>query len=579
MAKQPAAALDFGALYGAIACGVLLLDPAGAIAYANDAAERIFGLGADTIRGQAPASRWPATREDGTPLAPAEQPGAVVLAGGQPLRKQVLGIVRPDGAPRWLEADAVPARDARGALRNVVCSYIDVTARKRAEEALEHRAIHDALTELPNRTLFNDRLAQAVLASRRQSTPFALLVMNLDRFRDVNDAFGRRGGDALLQAVGERVQTVLRASDTVARLDADEFAVLVPNVDMQGSAVVAGKMLQALEAPFALADQPVEATASIGIVLCPEHGDDVETLLRRADVAMATAKRNQSGYATYSFEQDQHTPGRLALMSELRRAIEHDQLVLYYQPKVAHKTSRATSVEALVRWQHPEQGVIPPDQFIALAEQTGLIQALSQWVLNAALRQCQAWRAAGLHLPVAVNLSMRNLHDSQLPTTIADLLATWGVTPSWLTVELTESAVMADPGRAMEILSKLRHMGVRIAIDDFGTGYSSLGYLKRLPVQQIKIDKSFVMDMAADDNDLAIVRSTIDLGHNLGLTVVAEGVENETTWELLTRLGCDGAQGYYFSRPLPESDLRRRLDETPWRPESRAPAAADLTLP
>jgi predicted signal transduction protein with EAL and GGDEF domain len=372
---------------------------------------------------------------------------------------------------------------------------------------------------------------------------------------------------------------VLRASDTVARLGADEFAVLVPGADPRGAAVVAGKMLQALEAPFELAGQQVEATASIGIVLCPEHGDDLETLLRRAEGAMYAAKQNHSGYATYSFEQDQHTPGRLALVGELRRAIEHDQLVLYYQPKVAHNPSRVTSVEALVRWQHPEHGIIPPDQFIALAEQTGLIQALSQWVLNAALRQCQEWRAAGLHLPVAVNLSMRNLHDSQLPNTIGSLLETWGVTPAWLTVELTESAVMADPGRAMEILSKLRHMGVRIAIDDFGTGYSSLGYLKRLPVQQIKIDKSFVMAMAADENDFAIVRSTIDLGHNLGLTVVAEGVENETTWELLTRLGCDGAQGYYFSRPLPESDLRRRLEETPWQPGRLDLATSDPSLP
>jgi diguanylate cyclase (GGDEF)-like protein/PAS domain S-box-containing protein len=579
MREPPAVVEDFGALYGAIACGVLLVEASGAVVYANPAAEAILGLDASAMLGQPPSGLWALAREDGTLLAPTERPEALALASGQAERRQLLGLTRPDGSHRWLEVDAAPLPRAAGLPTHVVCSLVDVTARKQAEDALEHRAIHDQLTELPNRTLLEDRLAQAVLASRRQSTPFALLMMDLDRFRDVNDAFGHRWGDVMLQEVGQRVQRVLRASDTVARLGADEFAVLVPSADMQGSAVVAGKMLQALEAPFELDGQQVEAAASIGIVLCPEHGDDLETLLRRADAAMSAAKQNQSGYATYSFEQDQHTPGRLALVGELRRAIEQDQLVLYYQPKVAHNPSRVTSVEALVRWQHPEHGIIPPDQFIGLAEQTGLIQALSQWVLNAALRQCQAWRAAGLHLPVAVNLSMRNLHDSQLPTTIESLLATWGVMPAWLTVELTESAVMADPGRAMEILTRLRQMGVWIAIDDFGTGYSSLGYLKRLPVQQIKIDKSFVMEMAADDNDFAIVRSTIDLGHNLGLTVVAEGVENETTWELLTRLGCDGAQGYYFSRPLPDSDLRRRLEETPWQPARLGLATPDPSLP
>jgi diguanylate cyclase (GGDEF)-like protein/PAS domain S-box-containing protein len=577
--EPPAAATDFGALYGAIACGVLLIEPQGTIIYANRAAEALFGLSAREMIGTTLARLGPATREDGAPRAPAERPERVALASGQPVHRQVIGITRPDGGRRWLEADAVPSCQADGTLRYVICSYIDVTVRKRAEEALEHRAIHDQLTDLPNRALLEDRLAQSILTSRRQSTPFALLMLNLDRFRDVNDAFGHRWGDALLQEVGRRVQGVLRASDTVARLAADEFAVLVPGADLPGAAVVAGKILQVMEPPFALAGRQVDATASVGIALCPEHGDDAETLLRRADGALHAARQNQSGYASYSFEQDQHGSGRLALVGELRRAIEQDQLVLYYQPKVAHNPSRVTSVEALVRWQHPDHGVIPPDQFIALAEQTGLIQALSQWVLNAALRQCQQWRQAGLHLPVAVNLSMRNLHDSRLPASIESLLKTWDVTPAWLTVELTESAVMADPGRAMEILSKLRQMGVRIAIDDFGTGYSSLGYLKRLPVQQIKIDKSFVMEMAADENDFAIVRSTIDLGHNLGLTVVAEGVENETTWELLTRLGCDGAQGYYFSRPLPDSDLRRRLAETPWAPGRLDTAVPDPALP
>jgi diguanylate cyclase (GGDEF)-like protein/PAS domain S-box-containing protein len=554
-----------GALYVLIACGVVVRGAAGEIVYANPAAEELLGLPAGELRGQQPDRLWTTTDEAGEALSPAEQPDTLVLRTGRPVRKRTLGIVRPDGTRGWLEVDSVPVFGPNGRLAQVVSSYVDVTTRKQAEEALEHQAIHDPLTGLPNRTLLLDRVAQAVLASRRQHTPVALLVMNLDGFKEVNDGFGYQGGDAVLQEISERLKSVLRASDTVARIGGDEFGLLLPVVDMDGAAVLAGKVLRLLEEPVVVQGQTIDLHASLGIALCPEHGDEGETLLRRADVAMHVAKRDGSGYTVYTFEQEQHTTGRLALASDLRRAIEHDQLVLYYQPKVDYATSHVTSVEALVRWRHPQLGLVPPDQFISLAEQTGLIGPLSRWVLNAALQQCQAWRDAGLQIPVAVNISMRNIQDSQLPALITALLETWKVHPDWLTVELTESMVMADPGRAMETLGALRTMGVRIAIDDFGTGYSSLGYLKRLPVHQIKIDKSFVMDMAADENDLAIVRSTIDLGHNLGLTVVAEGVENETTWEMLARLGCDGAQGYWLSRPLPEPDLMRRLSESPWR--------------
>jgi EAL domain-containing protein (putative c-di-GMP-specific phosphodiesterase class I) len=270
---------------------------------------------------------------------------------------------------------------------------------------------------------------------------------------------------------------------------------------------------------------------------------------------MYVAKRSASGFATYSPEQDQHSPDRLALIGELRRAIQNDELTLVYQPKVDLATRRYVGVEALIRWQHPQRDIVPPDQFIPLAEQTGLIKTVSRWVLNAALRQARAWQMQGVDLPIAVNLSMRDLHDSELTETVAGLLRRWQVAPSRLVVEITENGLMADPGRALHTISALRLMGIRIAIDDFGTGYSSLAYLKRLPVDELKIDRSFIRELATDDHDLAIVRSTIGLGHDLGLRIVAEGIEDAATWERLHRLGCDVAQGYYIGRPMSASAL------------------------
>ncbi len=474
-------------------------------------------------------------------------------------------IVTKTGNTRLLRDHSRPVWDETlGRVVRVYGAAHDITERKEWEEALEHQALHDALTDLPNRTLLHDRLRQAILASHRDSLPLALAVMDLDRFKEVNDALGHAAGDLLLQEVGMRLRRVLRAADTVARLGGDEFAVLLPTATAEGATLAAAKLLHALEQPFMIEGQSLVVGASVGIALCPEHGDDAETLLRRADVAMYVAKRTGTGCAIYTLEHDQHSRGRLALVGELRQAIEHDVLVLHYQPLIDLDTRRTTGLEALVRWQHPRHGLLLPDQFIPLAEQTGLIKPLSPWVLNAALRQCQGWRAAGLDVLVAVNLSMRNVHDVQLPDTIAALLKTWDLDPKWLTVEITESAVMADPPRAMEILTRLRAMEVRIAIDDFGTGYSSLSYLRRLPVDVLKVDKSFVRDMATNESDATIVRSVIDLGHDLGLRVIAEGVEDEATWHLLAALGCDGAQGNYLSRPLPSAELFRWMHESPW---------------
>jgi diguanylate cyclase (GGDEF)-like protein len=415
---------------------------------------------------------------------------------------------------------------------------------------------------------------EAIGRAQRDGHAVALLVMDLDRFKEVNDTFGHHYGDLLLRQLGEHLGSVLRECDTIARLGGDEFAVLLPAATADDARQVAARLLRVLEQPFALNGLQLEIDASIGIALAPEHGTDADTLLRRADVAMYVAKRSSSGYALYSVEQDQHSPMRLALVGELRRAIDTNELSLYFQPKVSHASGRITSVEALVRWQHPRHGLLGPDQFVPIAEQTGLIRPLAHWVLNAALRQCHRWRQEGVDLAVAVNLSMRNLHDPQIVEMIGALLKQWGVPPVRLIVEITESSLMADAARAMEVLTRLRSMGVGISIDDFGTGYSSLAYLKRLPVDELKIDKSFVQHMAADDNDAAIVRSTIGLAHDLGLRVVAEGIEDEATWALLAELGCDVAQGYFVSRPLPAAELGGWLQASRWQVRSLPYAAA-----
>jgi len=346
--------------------------------------------------------------------------------------------------------------------------------------------------------------------------------------------------------------------------------VLLPLTGAAAAFEATRALLRIVEQPLVLEGRSFEAGASVGIALYPEHGDDAVTLLRRADVAMYAAKRTGSGLAVYKPELDQNSPDRLALMSELRTAIEADQLALHYQPKMDLRTGRVSGVEALVRWNHPERGMVPPSEFIPIAEETGLIRSLSLWVLDTALQQCRAWEQAGYALSVAVNLSMRNLHDDDLPDLVAERLADSGVVPDALVIEITESTLMADPERALDVIRRLNHLGVRIAIDDFGTGFSSLSYLNRLPVSELKIDQSFVRQMTRATNEATIVRSTIGLAHELGLVVVAEGIEDQRTWDLLGQLGCDLGQGYYISRPQPAGDLTRWLAKSQGHGELRA---------
>jgi diguanylate cyclase len=449
----------------------------------------------------------------------------------------------------------------------IVVGYQRHTERQTAEtkhQAAEnqHQALHDSLTGLPNRTLLRDRTDQVIHQADRELVPAALLLLDLDRFKEVNDTLGHHYGDELLVQVGERLRSRLREVDTVARLGGDEFAILLPRIQTaEGAVAVAGKLQAAFDEPFTLEDLALDVEASIGVALYPEHGSDPDELLQHADIAMYVAKDTHAGFVLFDPKQDQHSPRRLALLGELRRAIDHQQLILHYQPKVNAHTGQMLGVEALVRWQHPEHGLLPPGEFIPLAERTGLIGPLTNYVLDAALRQCRDWRQAGHELAVAVNVSARSLLDLAFPDQIAGLLARWELPARLLVVEITESTIMADPTHAREILSRLNIMGVQVAIDDFGTGYSSMAHLKTLPVHELKIDRSFVSQMTSDTRDAVIVRSTVDLGRNLGLRVVAEGVEDVVTLRELDALGCNAIQGYYISRPVPGDDLIHWLEQ------------------
>ena len=428
--------------------------------------------------------------------------------------------------------------------------------------AKQHQALHDALTGLPNRELFRDRIDQAVSRSRRDGDAAVVMIMDLDHFKEINDTLGHHMGDLLLQEVSRRLRVALRDSDTVARLGGDEFGVLLPRAKTtEDATIVAQTLLAHLREPFVLEGMRLEIDASIGIALHPMHGEDNETLQQRADIAMYSAKQSGRGFALFEPELDRHSPRRLALAGGMRHAINEGQIQLYYQPKADLRTGRIMGVEALARWDHPEFGIVGPSEFVPIAEQTGLITPLTSFVLDAAIRQVRTWKDSGLELSVAVNLSARSFLDTQLAVEIPRLLARWDVEAEQLELEITESMLMTDPARAEATLTRLSQIGLTLSVDDFGTGYSSLANLKRLPVDVIKIDKSFVMEMAVDASDAAIVRSTIDLAHNLGLKVVAEGVESEDAWRQLETLGCDFAQGYYLSRPLPAEAATRLIRE------------------
>jgi len=448
----------------------------------------------------------------------------------------------------------------------LIIAGLFVKRQEKHNAAILHQALHDELTGLPNRNLLYDRLQQAINLWHRAQKTVALLIMDLDRFKEINDALGHQSGDQILVQTAKRLREALRDTDTVARLGGDEFALLLPAGDAQQATLLAAKALKALEPPYQINGIDIDVKASVGIAVYPDHGNNADDLIRHADVAMYQAKQQCSGFMIYTTESDTNSLNRLTLQGELRHAIENGELSLYYQPQVDLMSGAVTGVEALLRWRHPQRGFIPPDEFIPLAEMNGLISMLTELVLNKALHQYNIWRKTGIHLTIAINLSARNLHDARLPAHISNMLSALKIPPDHIHLEITESAMMLDPAKAKQVLDGFDNIGLGLAIDDFGTGYSSLSYLKRLPVDVIKIDKSFVIDMTKDESDASIVRATIDLAHTLGLRVVAEGVEDMETLSVLEKLGCDIVQGYYISKPVPPEELVRWLADNRFKP-------------
>ncbi|MEA2667612.1 MAG: hypothetical protein QOJ33_546 [Chloroflexota bacterium] len=471
--------------------------------------------------------------------------------------------LRKDGTLLWGQVSVARVPDDSGRARYVIDQVQNISDRKQAQQALEHQALHDALTGLPNRVLARDRLDQAILLARRQQTRVALLIIDLDHFKEVNDTFGHQAGDQLLRQVGERFTAELRETDTVARLGGDEFAIVLLAADADAAGMVAVKLLTALERPFLIEAQALDVGASIGIAVYPDHADTADSMLRRADIAMYVAKRSRRTHAVYTRDHDEPGDSRLALMAQLRQAINDGALTLHYQPIARLRDGCVERLEALVRWPRPGHGLVPPGDFITFAEQTGLIQPLTQWVLKTALAQCGEWNRAGQPVGVAVNISMRNLLDPQLTDNVAQILRETGARPEWLTLEITESSIMAESQRTLETLQKLRALDVRLSIDDFGTGYSSLAYLHRLPVHEMKIDQSFIRGLISDETSGAIVRAAVDLGHKLKLAVVAEGIEDAATWQRARADKIDYGQGYYLSRPVPAAEVIAWLTAPP----------------
>ena len=419
------------------------------------------------------------------------------------------------------------------------------------EKQANYSATHDLATDLPNRALFYDRVEQAILSANNQNKLLSILLVEFANFKEVYDTLGRNSSDLILKQIATRLQSVVLGTDSVARIDGNIFSLLVPVTDMDNAGVVLAKNVQAaLEPPFKVERLNLSIHINIGIVNFPEHGEDVDTLVQKAGVALFMAGNSHEGYAVYTPSFDDHSPRRLTLMSELRQAIEREQLEVYYQPKIYFKTGQLYGAEALVRWNHPRHGFISPDEFIPMAERTRMIKHLTLWALKKTFKQCAQWREQGLDLTVSVNLSARDLHDPELPDIVAGLAASTGISPSWMMMEITESSIMTDPERSLEIIQRLHDMGYKLSIDDFGTGYSSLAYLKKMPLTELKIDKSFVCDVLQSENDAVIVKATINLAHNLGLQVTAEGVESQQVMDLLDSYNCDVAQGYFLCMPI-----------------------------
>lgn len=505
-------------------------------------------------------------------ILPGETGPAVLKAIRRTLRTGESEVVEyslevPAGA-RWFQLRTArvtsPSHPATVclAVRDVSAQREAEAAQREAEEQLRRRALYDDLTGLPNRALFSDRLLQELKMSQRTRKRFSVLMIDADHFKEINDTLGHKAGDEVLRQLAARLVKAARASDSVCRLGGDEFGVLLPNAPASAAKTVAARLSRVLEEPIFVDTLPLNVDVSIGAVTFPADGDKPEILLSHADLAMYQAKRLGSGFVHYDPQIDRSHPEMLSLIGELRGALERGEVVLYFQPQLSLETDAVPAVEILIRWSHPRRGLLLPNDFIPLVQETSLVRPLTLFVIDEALRHCRQWTDEGQVMRVGVNLAMRNLIDDSLPADVSRLLKRHGVPASQLELEITEGSVIAEPRRAESVLGRLSALGVRLSIDDFGTGYSSLTYLTRLPVAEVKIDKSFVIEMTDDPEKEKVVRSTIELAVSLGKEVVAEGVETEDVLERLKVYGCHLAQGYWVSRPLPKKEFERWLRDS-----------------
>ena len=543
----------------ASANAILIINTGGAgftIDYVNPAFERISGYSAEEAVGQAVGFLC---NQD------LRQSGLRELAAAAAEQREghaILRTYRKDGLMFWSDIYLAPVRDEHGTVNHFVIAQYDITERKRHEAELEFRTNRDPLTGLANRNLLRDRLAQSLAFAMRHAHPVWVVFVDLDRFKFVNDTLGHLAGDELLKKVAERLQGAVRETDTVARLGGDEFVLLLPErSDVALSTIVVQRVMDAIARPVTIEGHEFFLTCSVGVSAFPADGDDVETLIKHADIAMYRAKETgRNNFQFYTATMNQQALERLRLEGDLRTALERDEFVLHYQPQVDLRSGRIVGMEALLRWQHPHLGMVPPLRFIGLAEETGLIVPIGAWVLRTACQQAKAWQVEGLgFLRVSVNLSARQFNQHDLTRSIADILQETGLDPQYLELELTESMVMTDVEHTVGMLRDLKTIGVQMSIDDFGTGYSSLSYLKRFPIDVLKIDQSFVRDITLDPDDAAIVTTIIALAHNLRLNVIAEGVETGAQLHYLQRHGCDEIQGYYFSRPVPAAEFAQMV--------------------
>lgn len=545
--------------------GIIIVDIEGRITFANAAAETLFGLPRTELTHRTcDDPNWHLTTPDGLNVSYTDLPFSLVIESGMPVYRVEHSMIRADGCHIILSTNAAPLRDADGTISGAVASLTDITERKALEERLSYQAFHDPLTNLPNRVLFLDRVGRALSRCSRLNKRLAVVFIDLDNFKLINDSLGHAMGDQLLVVVAERLQRCLRASDTAARFGGDEFVLLIEDVEDEASAAcVAERVLEQFRDPLTLATREVFVSVTMGIALGASSGDDPSVLLRNADAAAYASKsRGRGGYLLFDSSMNVHALHRLEMENDLRRAVERNELVLHYQPIVSLSTGAFEGLEALVRWKHPQRGLISPLDFVPMAEETGLIVSIGRYVLNEACRQLNEWRQkypSAAKMYVGVNLSARQFQQPALIAEVAGALHTSGLPADCLALEITESVIMEESQFTINTLNGLKDLGLRLAIDDFGTGYSSLSYLRRFPLDYLKIDRSFVDGLCRVVDDGLIVSSTISLAHALGLNVIAEGAETVDQVRELYRLGCDTAQGYYFHPALPAAELEVTL--------------------